>query len=165
MLCSTEGPAVDFKHPVNPIDKVEHHGNAKRPLKFYNSEVRFISLPFAIQSCDGIKFQRKKVWSLIHSHLGADSHSSLLSALFRQKGNRIKSQQLIECKGGTWSHSEGYDPCFSKWFLEPQNKSSLEFRLMFKHQYLFWVLTRNFLVLEWNTETASGIRLVSSFQP
>jgi len=42
MLCSTEGPAVNFKHPVNPIDEVENHGNAKRPLKFYNSEVGFI---------------------------------------------------------------------------------------------------------------------------
>lgn len=39
MLCSTEGPAVDFKRPVHPIDKVEHPGNAKRPLKFYNSEI------------------------------------------------------------------------------------------------------------------------------
>uniref|UniRef100_A0A7C8ZD96 spermidine synthase n=1 Tax=Opuntia streptacantha TaxID=393608 RepID=A0A7C8ZD96_OPUST len=39
MLCSTEGPAVDFKHPVNPIDKIESEGNAKWPLKFYNSEI------------------------------------------------------------------------------------------------------------------------------
>lgn len=39
MLCSTEGPAVDFKHPVNPIDKIENEGNAKWPLKFYNSEI------------------------------------------------------------------------------------------------------------------------------
>ncbi|KAL9265275.1 Spermidine synthase-like protein [Drosera capensis] len=37
MLCSTEGPAVDFKHPVNPIDAIEV--SSKRPLKFYNSEV------------------------------------------------------------------------------------------------------------------------------
>lgn len=39
MLCSTEGPEVDFKHPVNPIDAVEGQGNPKLPLKFYNSEI------------------------------------------------------------------------------------------------------------------------------
>jgi spermidine synthase len=38
MLCSTEGPSVDFKHPVNPIDENDSH-QAGRPLKFYNSEV------------------------------------------------------------------------------------------------------------------------------
>lgn len=36
MLCSTEGPPVDFKHPVNPIDV---NDKSKRPLKFYNSEI------------------------------------------------------------------------------------------------------------------------------
>ncbi|GAA0170961.1 transferase [Lithospermum erythrorhizon] len=37
MLCSTEGPSVDFKHPINPIDT---DGNQEsRPLKFYNSEI------------------------------------------------------------------------------------------------------------------------------
>ncbi|XP_024023875.1 spermidine synthase 1 [Morus notabilis] len=36
MLCSTEGPHVDFKHPVNPIDA---NDKSKRPLKFYNSEI------------------------------------------------------------------------------------------------------------------------------
>ncbi|KMT07280.1 hypothetical protein BVRB_6g149100 [Beta vulgaris subsp. vulgaris] len=39
MLCSTEGPQVDFKHPVNPIDKIENTENEARPLKFYNSEL------------------------------------------------------------------------------------------------------------------------------
>lgn len=39
MLCSTEGPLVDFKHPVNPIDKDECCCKSKRPLKFYNSEI------------------------------------------------------------------------------------------------------------------------------
>ncbi|KAL8550482.1 hypothetical protein ACS0TY_009054 [Phlomoides rotata] len=34
MLCSTEGPPVDFKRPVNPID--DSH---LKPLKFYNTEV------------------------------------------------------------------------------------------------------------------------------
>jgi len=38
MLCSTEGPPVDFKHPVNPIDENESQKSV-RPLKFYNSEV------------------------------------------------------------------------------------------------------------------------------
>ncbi|BBG94093.1 Spermidine synthase 2, partial [Prunus dulcis] len=37
MLCSTEGPAVDFKHPVNPIDA--NDSQKSRPLKFYNSEI------------------------------------------------------------------------------------------------------------------------------
>ncbi|ESR51665.1 spermidine synthase 1 [Citrus sinensis] len=40
MLCSTEGPPVDFKHPVNPIDADDSHCNSsKGPLKFYNSEI------------------------------------------------------------------------------------------------------------------------------
>jgi len=39
MLCSTEGPPVDFKHPVNPID-VDDSQRKSKPLKFYNSEVR-----------------------------------------------------------------------------------------------------------------------------
>nr|Q96557.1 RecName: Full=Spermidine synthase 2; Short=SPDSY 2; AltName: Full=Putrescine aminopropyltransferase 2 [Datura stramonium]CAA69421.1 spermidine synthase 2 [Datura stramonium] len=38
MLCSTEGPAVDFKNPINPIDD-ESHGQTIGPLKFYNSEI------------------------------------------------------------------------------------------------------------------------------
>lgn len=44
MLCSTEGPSVDFKHPVNPIDSNDNN-ISKRPLKFYNSEVRFLLYP------------------------------------------------------------------------------------------------------------------------
>lgn len=39
MLCATEGPPVDFKHPINPIDAVPNHGVTKGPPKFYNSEV------------------------------------------------------------------------------------------------------------------------------
>ncbi|KAG9140487.1 hypothetical protein Leryth_016209 [Lithospermum erythrorhizon] len=42
MVCSTEGPAVDFKKPVNPIDADD---SQSRPLKFYNSEVLFYSCP------------------------------------------------------------------------------------------------------------------------
>ncbi|MCD7456206.1 Protein O-mannosyltransferase 2 [Datura stramonium] len=41
MLCSTEGPEVDFKNPVNAIDKLdETHVNSKLgPLKFYNTDI------------------------------------------------------------------------------------------------------------------------------
>ncbi|CAN4124250.1 unnamed protein product [Withania somnifera] len=38
MLCSTEGLAVDFKNPINPIDD-ETHAKTHGPLKFYNSEI------------------------------------------------------------------------------------------------------------------------------
>ncbi|KAL9328066.1 hypothetical protein ACSQ67_003069 [Phaseolus vulgaris] len=37
MLCSTEGPTVDFKNPVYSID--EDDKQSTRPLKFYNSEI------------------------------------------------------------------------------------------------------------------------------
>lgn len=39
MLCSTEGPKVDFKNPVNPVDKHHLKSNNAPPLKFYNSEI------------------------------------------------------------------------------------------------------------------------------
>ncbi|XWS22577.1 hypothetical protein CRYUN_Cryun29cG0048500 [Craigia yunnanensis] len=39
MLCSTEGPPVDSKHPVNPIDTDDSCCKSKRPLRFYNSEI------------------------------------------------------------------------------------------------------------------------------
>ncbi|TXG56330.1 hypothetical protein EZV62_017643 [Acer yangbiense] len=39
MLCSTEGPPVDFKHPVNPIDADDSHSKSRGPLKFYNKEI------------------------------------------------------------------------------------------------------------------------------
>ncbi|KAK8990662.1 hypothetical protein V6N11_028627 [Hibiscus sabdariffa] len=42
LLCSTEGPYVDFKRPINPIDPDQISGVAKQPLKFYNSEVIII---------------------------------------------------------------------------------------------------------------------------
>ena len=41
LLCSKEGPNVDFKNPINPIDPNESYGVAKSPLKFYNSEVLY----------------------------------------------------------------------------------------------------------------------------
>ncbi|KAG2702123.1 hypothetical protein I3843_06G069200 [Carya illinoinensis] len=39
MLCSTEGPPVDFKHPVNSIDANDSHNKSRGPLKFYNPEI------------------------------------------------------------------------------------------------------------------------------
>lgn len=39
LLCSTEGTAVDFMNPVNPIEKVEGTGKRCGELRFYNSEV------------------------------------------------------------------------------------------------------------------------------
>ncbi|MED6143658.1 Spermidine synthase 2 [Stylosanthes scabra] len=42
MVCSTEGPPVDFKHPVNPIDEKEFQ-KSERPMKFYNSEIHTAS--------------------------------------------------------------------------------------------------------------------------
>ncbi|CAL9766283.1 unnamed protein product [Musa acuminata subsp. burmannicoides] len=39
MLCSTEGPPVDFQHPVCHIDEDEVSKKSKGPLKFYNSEI------------------------------------------------------------------------------------------------------------------------------
>ncbi|XP_078152770.1 spermidine synthase 1-like [Carex rostrata] len=38
MLCSTEGPAVDFRHPVFNIEEDES-SKSNGPLKFYNSEI------------------------------------------------------------------------------------------------------------------------------
>ncbi|PKA55102.1 Spermidine synthase 1 [Apostasia shenzhenica] len=39
MLCSTDGPPVNFKRPTYHIEEDEHSNKAKGPLKFYNSEV------------------------------------------------------------------------------------------------------------------------------
>ncbi|XP_022921767.1 spermidine synthase 1-like [Cucurbita moschata] len=39
LLCSTQGPKVDFKNPINPIDSNGNFGVATKPLKFYNSEI------------------------------------------------------------------------------------------------------------------------------
>ena len=45
MVCSTPGPSVDFRNPVNPIEKHTPHAKdsgrpALEPLKYYNTEVR-----------------------------------------------------------------------------------------------------------------------------
>lgn len=39
ILCSKEGPDVDFVNPINPIEKVEGASEHIRELMFYNSEV------------------------------------------------------------------------------------------------------------------------------
>ncbi|PKU63394.1 spermidine synthase 2 isoform X1 [Dendrobium catenatum] len=39
MLCSTEGPQVDFQHPVHKIDESDDLNKSKGPLKFYNPEI------------------------------------------------------------------------------------------------------------------------------
>uniref|UniRef100_A0A803NDW3 PABS domain-containing protein n=1 Tax=Chenopodium quinoa TaxID=63459 RepID=A0A803NDW3_CHEQI len=39
ILCCTEGPTVDFLHPVNPLDENSNSGISNQPLKFYNSEM------------------------------------------------------------------------------------------------------------------------------
>ena len=46
MLCSTEGPEVDFKNPVNAIDSNDNESKCKSvgPLKFYNKEVIFLGV-------------------------------------------------------------------------------------------------------------------------
>ncbi|KAK4779972.1 hypothetical protein SAY87_016078 [Trapa incisa] len=41
MLCSTEGPAVDFKHPINPIDSDENLSKSNQPLRYYNTEIHY----------------------------------------------------------------------------------------------------------------------------
>ncbi|KAI4365877.1 hypothetical protein MLD38_021823 [Melastoma candidum] len=38
VLCATEGPPVNFKNPINPLD-IDNYGVAKGPVRFYNSEV------------------------------------------------------------------------------------------------------------------------------
>ena len=44
LLCSTEGPLVNFLDPVNPIEKQEWAVKLRRELRFYNSEVYLFSL-------------------------------------------------------------------------------------------------------------------------
>ncbi|KAL4594956.1 hypothetical protein ACB092_12G056300 [Castanea dentata] len=48
LICSTEGPPVDFLNPINPIEKLEGALKHKRELRFYNSEMH--SAAFALPS-------------------------------------------------------------------------------------------------------------------
>lgn len=59
MLCSTEGPAVDFKHPVCQIEEDQESNKSKGPLKFYNSEIH--SAAFCLPS-----FAKRVIDSKIH---------------------------------------------------------------------------------------------------
>ncbi|GMH08908.1 hypothetical protein Nepgr_010748 [Nepenthes gracilis] len=57
IICSTEGPPVDFLHPVNPIEEMEGAFKHERELRFYNSEVH--TAAFALPS-----FLKREVSSL-----------------------------------------------------------------------------------------------------
>lgn len=46
LICSTEGPHVDFVNPINPIEKLEGADKHKRELRFYNSQIH--SAAFAL---------------------------------------------------------------------------------------------------------------------
>ncbi|XP_059667209.1 spermine synthase isoform X1 [Cornus florida] len=48
LICATEGPPVDFKNPINPIEKLEGAVNYRRELRFYNSEIH--TAAFALPS-------------------------------------------------------------------------------------------------------------------
>ncbi|KAK9147283.1 hypothetical protein Scep_006040 [Stephania cephalantha] len=48
VLCSTDGPPVNFLKPINPIEKVGGAVKFRRELKFYNSEMH--SAAFALPS-------------------------------------------------------------------------------------------------------------------
>ncbi|KAK3026466.1 hypothetical protein RJ639_041876, partial [Escallonia herrerae] len=37
LICSTDGPPVDFKNPINPIEKLDGALNHRRELRVYNS--------------------------------------------------------------------------------------------------------------------------------
>lgn len=54
MLCSTEGPEVDFKNPINPIDVKENQNKSTIPLKFYNQEVSFFNNSRRISILKGV---------------------------------------------------------------------------------------------------------------
>ncbi|KAI3907257.1 hypothetical protein MKW92_005142 [Papaver armeniacum] len=48
LLCSTEGPPVDFLNPINPIEQIDGAVDFPRELRFYNSEMH--SAAFAMPS-------------------------------------------------------------------------------------------------------------------
>jgi spermidine synthase len=63
MLCSTEGPPVDFRHPINPISQQQQLAgeqekpSSRLPLKYYNSAVHTaaFSLPqFAMDNLESM---------------------------------------------------------------------------------------------------------------
>ncbi|XP_071686189.1 spermine synthase isoform X3 [Rutidosis leptorrhynchoides] len=57
ILCSTEGPPVDFRNPVNPIEKLEGALEHQRELRFYNSQMHraaFALPPFVKKEVKGL---------------------------------------------------------------------------------------------------------------
>lgn len=50
LLCSKDGPPVDFTNPINPIEKLEGATSAGREIKFYNSEVCIILYSLYLQN-------------------------------------------------------------------------------------------------------------------
>ncbi|CAL5364503.1 unnamed protein product [Camellia sinensis] len=48
LICSTEGPPVDFIHPINPIENIEGALKHQRELRFYSSEMH--AAAFALPS-------------------------------------------------------------------------------------------------------------------
>ncbi|CAN8252740.1 unnamed protein product [Cochlearia groenlandica] len=60
VLCSTDGPDVDFKNPINPIEKLDGAMTHKTEMKFYNSEMHRAA--FALPT-----FLRREVASLMDS--------------------------------------------------------------------------------------------------
>jgi len=56
VICSSEGPPVDFKNPINPIEEQKVATKLRGSLKFYNSEVHAaaFSLPTFIRQALGL---------------------------------------------------------------------------------------------------------------
>lgn len=84
MLCSTEGPTVDFKHPVNSVE-VNGIDTAKSPLKFYNSEVGSVVNPSKSSYITLMYFHLLRTetsLSLLFCWKSSDSCSSFLFAIF-----------------------------------------------------------------------------------
>ncbi|CAI0455383.1 unnamed protein product [Linum tenue] len=59
MLCSTEGPAVDFKNPVTRVEGEGSHPQVKGPLRFYNAEIHSAAfcLPSFVNKAIGSKLR------------------------------------------------------------------------------------------------------------
>ncbi|KAG0495198.1 hypothetical protein HPP92_006192, partial [Vanilla planifolia] len=58
LLCSTDGPPVDFLNPVNPIEKQEEVEKPERELKFYNSEMHKAAFCIAIVCNEGAEHSK-----------------------------------------------------------------------------------------------------------
>lgn len=90
VLCSTEGPCVDFKHPVNPIDGDEYA--LDHPLKFYNREVQSLKPSYLL----GSLFYLLIIFVMFCVLLLSASYSSFLSAFFCEEGDWLENQVMTE---------------------------------------------------------------------